>query len=78
MKIEYEFMFPIKVRIEKLKLLIEALQKERNLILIRNALKEMNDENRITINNIGALLDNYKLEKSRLEIAYEYYNNHLK
>lgn len=78
MKIEYEFMFPIKVRIEKLKLLIEALQKERNLILIRNALKEMNDENRITINNIGALLDNYKLEKSRLEIAYEYYNNNLK
>lgn len=78
MKIEYEFMFPIKVRIEKLKLLIEALQKERNLILICNALKEMNDESRITINNIGALLDNYKLEKSRLEIAYEYYNNHLK
>lgn len=76
MKIEYEFMFPIKVRIEKLKLLIEALQKELNLI--RNSLKEMNDENRITINNIGALLDNYKLEKSRLEIAYEYYNNHLK
>lgn len=76
MKIEYEFMFPIKVRIEKLKLLIEALQKEQNLI--RNSLKEMNDENRITINNIGALLDNYLLEKSRLEIAYEYYNNHLK
>ncbi len=76
MKIEYEFMFPIKVRIEKLKLLIEALQKERNLI--RNSLKEMNDENRITINNIGALLDSYLLEKSRLEIAYEYYNNHLK
>ena len=76
MKIKHEVMLPIEARIKELNTLIEALQKERNLI--RNSLKEMNDENRITINNIGALLDNYKLEKSRLEIAYEYYNNHLK
>lgn len=76
MKIKHEVMLPIEARIKELKLLIETLQKERNLI--RNSLKEMNDENRITINNIGALLDNYLLEKSRLEIAYEYYNNHLK